>query len=406
MNELPIDRSLIHGKVSPGFEEVQKQFVRNFTERGELGAACAVYHKGRKVVDLWGGYRDHRTGAPFEDDTLIIVYSTTKGIAALTLALAHSRGLLDYEERVATYWPEFAQAGKENITVRQLIAHQAGLCAIDEPITLDVMADPDRLAGVLARQRPAFEPGSRYAYHTWTMGWYESEIIRRVDPKHRTLGQFFQDEIAEPLDLEFYIGLPSDVPDSRIAAIKGVRTTDVLLHFRKFRTRFVMAFFNPRSLTSRTMRNPNILGRDNTKINRREILSLEFPSGNGIGQVRSVAKLYGEFAAGGKTLGIQSATLDALMAPAVLPPRGYYDQVWREDMCYSLGFLKPYPRFPFGSGDRAYGFPGAGGSFAYGDPDAETGFAYAMTCMGFRAMSQPRQLALRAALKRCLEKTG
>src|SRR5690606_24485473 len=131
--------------------------------RGELGAACCVYRHGEKVVDLWGGVRDRKSGDPWRADTMVVVHSATKGLAAMVLAVLHSRGMLDYDERVAAYWPEFAQAGKERITVRQLLAHQAGLYGFDEPVDAQVVADPDRLAAIMARQRPLFPPGERQA---------------------------------------------------------------------------------------------------------------------------------------------------------------------------------------------------------------------------------------------------
>jgi len=148
------------------------------------------------------------------------VYSTTKGLSAMTLALAHSRGWLDYDERVCAYWPEFAQHGKEAITVRQLLAHQAGLFAFDEPVDRSVVADPDRLAAVMARQRPAWPPGARQGYHGLTLGFYEGELLRRIDPGHRTLGRFFQDEIADRLGLDVYIRVPASLPDARLATLR------------------------------------------------------------------------------------------------------------------------------------------------------------------------------------------
>src|SRR5262245_59144079 len=210
----------IHGDVSRGFEGVREAFIENFTQRHELGGACCAYVGGEKVVDLWGGVRNKQTGEPWDRDTMVIVYSATKGLAAMTLAVAHSRGWLDYDERVSTYWPEFAQNGKDRITVRQLLAHQAGLYALDVQIDHDLVADPDRLAVVLARQTPAWEPGTRLAYHAITLGFYESELLRRIDPRHRSLGQFFQDEIATPLGLDVYIRLPEEIPNSRLALIE------------------------------------------------------------------------------------------------------------------------------------------------------------------------------------------
>jgi len=161
-----------------------------------LGGACCAFHHGEKVVDLWGGIRNKWTGEPWEQDSMVVVHSATKGLAAMTMAIAHSRGCLDYEQPVSRYWPEFAQQDKEKITVRQLLAHQAGLFAFDEPVDRSVVADLDRLAVVLARQKPAWEPGTRQGYHALTLGFYEGELLRRVDPQHRSLGQFFQDEIA------------------------------------------------------------------------------------------------------------------------------------------------------------------------------------------------------------------
>src|SRR5512132_789730 len=165
MSVATLNRVAVQGHVSQGFEAVYDAFVENFAERGELGGACCAYHRGEKVVDLWGGVRNKPTGEPWEQDTMVVVHSATKGLAAMTLAIAHSRGWLDYEQRVAHYWPEFAQNGKEKITVRQLLAHQAGLFAINEPVDRSIVADLDRLAVVLARQKPAWEPGTRQASH-------------------------------------------------------------------------------------------------------------------------------------------------------------------------------------------------------------------------------------------------
>src|SRR3954447_9666669 len=234
----------VFGDVSEGFDDVRDAFTENFIRRGELGGACCVYHHGRKVVDLWGGIRNKATGEPWERDTMTIVYSATKGLAAMTLAIAHSRGWLDYEERVATYWPEFAQQGKEAITVRQLLAHQAGLFAIDEPVDRSVVADLDRLAIVLARQKPAWEPGTRQAYHALSLGFYEGELLRRVDPRHRSLGQFFQEEIASPLGEQVYIRLPESIPNSRLATIAPPKPLALLFGFP---LRFTLEALNRRS---------------------------------------------------------------------------------------------------------------------------------------------------------------
>jgi CubicO group peptidase (beta-lactamase class C family) len=397
----------IHGSVAPGFEEVETEFRKNFRDQDELGAACAVYHGGEKVVDLWGGYRDLERSEPWQEDTLVLVYSTTKGLAGMAVAVAHSRGLLDYDERVSSYWPEFAQGGKENITVRQLLSHQAGLSGLDKPLNLETIADPNALAATIARQKPAWEPGTRHGYHGISLGWYEGELIRRVDAQHRSLGRFFHEEIAQTLGLEFYIGLPSSVPASRIAEIKAYRPARMLLHMNTMPPGMVLALMNPRSLTSRSLNQIKGKGiRGPADLNRPEIWALEMPALGGVGQVRSIAKAYGEFARGGRELGITEETLDALIRPAVAPSQGIRDMVLHVDTTFSLGFIKPFPDFSFGTSEKAYGTPGFGISFGFADPDAQVGFAYAPNRMGFHNWDDPREKALRDALIRCLRSQG
>ena len=390
----------VEGHVEPGFEPVADEFARNFAERGELGAACAAYLGGEKVVDLWGGHSDRARRRPWDEDTLVLVYSTSKGLAAMTVALAHSRGLIDYDERVAAYWPEFADAGKGEITVRQLLAHQAGLCAVDGRLDPTVLADFDELSRILARQRPAWRPGTRHGYHALSLGFFESELIRRVDPERRTLGRFFADEIAAPLGLEFYFGVPKDVPDSRIAQIKAYRRGEVLLHMDVMPPAMILGFTRRRSLTFRAFGNPRLRGP--ADLNRPEYRAVELPAGAGVGQVRSVAKAYGELARGGPTLGLGDDTLAALAEPASAPSGGVRDLVLRTETAYSLGFLKPSRPFRFGTGDSAYGHTGAGGSFGYADPEIELGFAYAPNRLGFNLFDDPRDKPLRDALYRCI----
>jgi CubicO group peptidase (beta-lactamase class C family) len=395
----------MYGSVAPGFEEVRAVFERNFRERDELGAACAVYYEGEKVVDLWGGYRDLARRLPWQEDTLVMVYSTTKGLAGMTMAVAHSRGLLDYDERVASYWPEFAQGGKENITVRQMLSHQAGLSGLDRPLDLKTIADHDALAATIARQVPAWEPGTRHGYHGISLGWYEGELIRRVDPEHRTLGTFFQEEIAEPLGLEFYIGVPPCVDDSRVARIKAFRPAQMLLHMNTMPAGMVLALMNPRSLTSRSLNQIREKGvHGPADLNTPEIRALEMPALGGVGQVRSIAKAYGELATGGRELGLTDETLDSLTRPAAPPSRGIRDKVLHVDTSFSLGFLKPFPAFSFGTSEKAFGTPGFGISFGFADPDAKVGFAYAPNRMGFYNWDDPREKALRDALIRCLRR--
>ena len=389
------DSHRVEGFVSRGFEAVREAFADNFARRRELGGACCVYRRGEEVVDLWGGARNKRTGEPWERDTMVIVYSATKGLAAMTLAIAHSRGWLDYEERVCTYWPEFAQHGKAQITVRQLLAHQAGLYVLDEPVDRSLVADLDRLAVVLARQKPAWEPGTRQAYHGITLGFYESELLRRLDPQHRSLGQFFHDEIASPLGLDVYIRLPEDIPNGRLATM--TRPTWLEL-FHGFPLRLALDTMNRRSKISQALRGSE-LPHDEPRVYAR---NLEVPSGGAVGTARAIAHAYSVFATGGRELGLRSETLELLSAPAVAPTRGFYDDCLKgHGIQFSLGFMKSSPALPFGS-PRAFGSPGAGGALGFADPVTGVGYAYVTNRMGTRLAGDLRDVALRDALFSCI----
>jgi CubicO group peptidase (beta-lactamase class C family) len=382
----------VQGHVSHGFEAVREAFVENFARRRELGGACCVYVDGEKVVDLWGGIRNKQTGEPWQRDTMVIVYSATKGLAAMTMALAHSRGWLDYEERVAAYWPEFAQQGKETITVRQLLSHQAGLYALDEPVDRSLVADLDRLAVVLARQKPAWEPGTRQAYHAITLGFYESELLRRIDPQHRSLGQFFHDEIASPLGLDVYIRLPESIPNSQLATMARPTLIEML---RGFGPRFMLEAINPRSKITRALRGSQ-LPHHEARVYAR---NFEVPSGGAVSTARAIAYAYSVFATGGRELVLRRATLDLLAAPAAPPTRGFHDECMKsDDIQFSLGFMKSTSQWPFGSAS-SYGAPGSGGSLGFADPKAGIGYGYVTSQMGTRLTGDPRDVALREALR-------
>jgi len=383
----------IHGSVHKDFEPVRAAFRENFASRNELGAACCVYLQGEKVVDLWGGIRNRATGEPWEEDTMVIVHSATKGLAAMTLALAHSRGWLDYDERVCKYWPEFAQAGKEAITVRQLLAHQAGLFAFDEPVDRGTVADLDRLARVMARQTPAWKPGERQAYHALTIGFYEGELLRRLDPRRRSLGQFFQDEIASPLGLDFYIRVPEEIPNSRFAILDS---PGVLERLRGFPLRLALTTLYPCSNMYRALiTNPGAaISLDEKRIYAR---NLEVPAGGVVGTARAMACAYSQFATGGQELKLRPETLRALSAPPVPATSGFFDECLKSETRYLLGFIKPGPNGPFGH-SGSFGMPGAGGSFGYADPEAGIGYAYVTNRMGVTLPFDPRDVALRTAL--------
>ena len=398
MTAIAPGRLLVDGTVRPGFEPVRDAFVENFRRRGELGAACAIYRHGEQVVDLWGGVRDKASGEPWRADTMVLVYSATKGLAAMTLALAHSRGWLDYDQRVCTYWPEFAQAGKERITVRQLLAHQAGLFGFDEPVDRAVVADLDRLADVMARQRPAWPAGERQAYHAISLGFYEGELLRRVDPTHRSLGRFFAEEIAAPLRLDVHIRLPESIPDARLAPLDSPPLWRMLVGLP---IPLLLDSLNRHSVLYRSLiSNPGSqLPIDERRVYARD---LEVPSGGGVGSARAIAHAYGSLAAGGAELGLSAETMRALEAPAVRPLRGFHDECLRGEVAFSLGFMKPGASWPFGSA-RAFGAPGAGGSLGFADPASGIGYAYVTNRMGTTLDGDPRDVALRRAMQTSLE---
>lgn len=384
----------IDGLVAPGFEDVRDEFERNFIERGEIGAAVAAYWRGEKVVDLWGGIRIPGSDAPWNADTMVVVMSTTKGLSALTLAMANARGWFDYDAPVARYWPEFAQRGKADVTVRQLLGHEAGLVLLDEELSLDLLANLDAVARVLARQKPAWPPGSRHGYHTMTIGLYMQELMRRVDPAHRTIGQVFHEEIATPLGLDFYIGLPPNIPDERLAKVKTLTKWRGLLAMRYTPPAVTLAMIKPRSLLRRTFVG---LGADP---NDRAYLEREVPAGNGVGTARAIARAYAALAKGGAEIGITPDTFARLIAPP--SSAAPIDAVIGLPSYFSLGFMRPGPTVTFGSSERALGAPGAGGSFGFADPDAQLGYAYVMNKLDFYLTDDPREKALRDAVYRAM----
>jgi CubicO group peptidase (beta-lactamase class C family) len=388
----------IHGTVAPGFEGVRTAFAKNFRDRGEVGAAVAVMYRGEMVVDLWGGERNPQH-EPWEQNTLVPVYSTTKGIGALVLSVAHSRGWLHYDSSVARYWPEFAQQGKQDITVRQLLSHEAGLVLLDQPVPLELVNNLDALAVVLARQKPKWEPGTQHGYHLSTLGFYMNELFRRVEPSHRTIGAFLRDDIATAAKVEFYIGLPDSIPVGRVAHVQTISPWGGMLHAFAPPFPVLLRMMWPRTTMSKTMGIPRGFDVNDERWWRTEIVS-----GLGISSARDIARLYGLFATGGGALNMAPATIALLEAPPRIPPKGARDAVVGVDMFLSLGFMKPAPALDWGSNSRAYGMPGAGGSFGFADPEQQMGYAYVMNRMGYHLDNDPREQALRKAVYTAIAK--
>ncbi|MDQ2627646.1 MAG: beta-lactamase family protein [Actinomycetota bacterium] len=396
--KVDVPQDLIGGHADEGYGKIADAFRANFAGGHEVGAAVTVYRNGVKVVDLWGGYRDGFARQPWQADTMVNVFSSTKGVAALAVALAVSRGMFGYDDKVADHWPEFAQAGKGDVTIRELLGHRAGLCALKPAPALADIADPERLAPILAAQKPRWAPGTRHGYHAITLGWYESELIRRTDPAGRTIGRFFADEIAAPLGLDLHIGLPASVPREQVALLHQWKRTESLRHLDVLPAALVAASFNPFGLLARASSLPRDIKPWDGDYNRHEVRAVEIPSANGIGTASAIARLYGAAATADPLLALDAGVRDALTALPDPPSRGERDKVLGVEVMFSLGLSKPAFGAVFGSTDKAYGTPGFGGSFGFADPDTGVGYSYVMNRLGFHLYSDPRELALRQAL--------
>ncbi|MBA2283531.1 MAG: beta-lactamase family protein [Acidimicrobiia bacterium] len=373
------DTGNVDGWVEAGFEPVREAFAANFAERGEVGAAVSVYVAGRPVVDLWGGIADPAEGRPWAQDTVVPVFSSTKGVTAVGANLAIERGLLDPDEPVARYWPEFAAAGKESITVRQVLSHQAGLPLVEGDISLDDALSWDPVVERLARQAPLWEPGSQHGYHMRTYGWLVGELLRRVGGG-RSPGRFLRDEVAAPLGLDFWVGLPEE-EEPRVAAV--VPPTDDI--------RAALAPFGDSLLLARVFDNPGGHFNYDGMWNTRALHACELPSSNGIGDARSLARLYasvvGEGVDGVRTL--QPATVAAATEQQVRGP----DAVIMVETRFGLGFMLG-PSFGAANPRRCFGHAGAGGSLSFADPDAGVGFGYVMNHLRFDPAGDPRSESL------------
>jgi CubicO group peptidase (beta-lactamase class C family) len=395
-------RPQIDGHVAPGFEPVLEVFLENFNRRDELGGAVAVFRGEQCLVDVWGGVADRKRSMPWQRNTPVLMFSTTKGLTGLTLAHAHSRRLFAYDDPVARYWPEFGTHGKESITIRQLLSHQAGLAAIDAVLTPEILADPDRRDVLLASQAPAWTPGKFHGYHATSFGFYASALLRRCDPRARGVAAYFDQEIARPLGANFWIGLPRDFDVDRLARIDS-RPALRLPGLSQIPLRFMWSALNRRSLTMRALTNPPV--RRVAELDSPLYWYLEHPSTIGLGEVRAVAKIYAEFARGGGMLEIDPDSLAALEQGAK-PTDGQRDLVLHMQKSYAVGLSKPTAQFPFGSSNRAYGSAGMGGSFGFADPDLGVGFAYASNRLGLHITDDPREKALRDSIYRCLSSTA
>ncbi|MGV3548921.1 serine hydrolase domain-containing protein [Rhizobium sp.] len=354
----------ISGYVVEGFESVAREFERNFTERGDVGAAFAAYHKGRKVVDLWGGMA--APGRPWNEDTLQVVYSGTKGLMASCVLILIERGLIDIDAPVAKYWPEFAANGKEKIRIRHVVSHRAGLPGIVFPLESTDIADYEKMETLLAAQAPSTDPEAYHSYHALTIGWLCGALIRRVDG--RTLGKFFAEEVAGPLGLEAWIGLPES-EEHRVGKMEldpASGFSDDLPDDATHRTIWANPVLFP---TSREL-----------AWNSRAYHAAEIGGAGGIATARAMARYYACMANGGELDGVRILKPETIAAGLKLRSK-FYDPYVVEPMAYGTVFAVQTEQGRFGPAPDAFGHSGAGGSIHGGWPSTGTGFSYTMNQM-------------------------
>ncbi|MEU6862647.1 serine hydrolase domain-containing protein [Streptomyces sp. NPDC046876] len=388
----------IQGQVAEGFEPVRDAFVRNFEVLGDRGAAVAVYRDGRRVVDLWAGPRDVDGGGdspPWAADTAQVVRSATKGVAAVVPLLLHQRGLLDLDAPVAEYWPEFKTGGKERALVRDLLAHRAGVPALDVPLTLAEAVDGLSGARAVAGQQAFWEPGTAHGYHAQTFSWLLSELVLRVTGA--SLGQWLAQEVTGPRGLDFWIGLPQAVADAgRVGRVGPVEAPEPAAGLRTRPRRNVSeAWADPESLTRRAFAAISPLADENDP----EFRAAELPASAGIGTARGLAGLYaallGDTEDGARLFTAETAALAGTELSA--GP----DRVLVVHTRFGPGYMLHSPASPLLS-PASFGHPGRGGSLAFADPEAGVGFGYVTNAHAKSVTADPRAQSLVRALRTCL----
>jgi CubicO group peptidase (beta-lactamase class C family) len=378
----------IEGSCDPRFNRVKEIFADSFANGLEVGAAVAATIDGKSVVDLWGGHADKAKTRPWTRDTLVNVYSTTKGLAAICTHRLVDQGKIDLNAPVAKYWPEFAQAGKEKIPVNYLLSHRAGLPAVRKQLPMDAYFNWSAMSSALAAQEPWWEPGTKHGYHAITFGYLVGEVIRRITGK--TIGAYLRDEIARPLNLDMHIGVDASF-DARIADLIGAPPpppgkSDPVAEMAR----------DPESVTFKAIANPRPVI-DPALVNSREWRGAEIPAANGHATARALAALYGNLATAGGVGDFRVLTPESIR-------RAHTEQAFGPDVVlgvvsrWGLGFALNQPAAPLGPNPRTFGHPGAGGSIGFADPDARLGFGYTMNQMGSDALIDGRAANLFNAL--------
>jgi len=378
------DTPAIHGACDPRFDRVRDAFAQNFRGRDEVGAAMALTLDGRPVVDLWAGHADLMRTRPWERNTIVNVYSTTKGMTAICLHRLVEQGRVDLDAPVARYWPEFAQAGKGSIPVRFLLGHRAGLAAVKEILPGEALYDWDAMVSALAAETPWWEPGSVSGYHAMTFGFLVGEVIRRVCGK--SPGEFFRQEVASPLAADFHIGLPVE-QHARAAEMIPPSAAES-------EAAGGAARIDPESMLGKVMRNPAI---SPEIANRPEWRTAEIPAANGHGNARSVARVMAALACGGTVDGVRLLGEETIARAIKEQWRGK-DLVLGFPMRWGLGFMLTSAELPLGPNPRTFGHGGWGGTLGFADLDARVGWAYVMNKMSPGTTGDPRAAGPLAAL--------
>ena len=382
---------VVSGTCDTKFERVREEFERNFKEREEVGASVCVTLEGETVVDLWGGIADIEADEPWKEDTVSIIFSSTKGATALCAHILASRGLLDIDAPVVKYWHEFGKAGKENITVKMLLNHQAGLPHVRKPLPQGALYDWDVMVHALEEQEPFWEPGTRHGYEFYVFGWLVGEVVRRVSGK--SLGRFFQDEVAKPLELDFWIGLPEEI-EPRVSKIIMVDPQQMM------DTPFGQAMVDPNSIQGLCMMNDG--GTMLAGVDARAFHAAEIGGAGGITNARGLAGMYAPLACGGSLKGVDLVDRDTLARMSAVSSATNQDMTLLAPARLSLGYWKSLDnrRQPPGMQDGmilsedAFGHAGAGGSIGFADPQERMSFGYVMNKMGAGLGLNPRGQSL------------
>ena len=379
---------MVNGYCDDRFIEARKIFEKSLEDGFELGGAICLEVKGEKVLDLWGGHKDQDRTEAWEENTIVNVFSTTKGIAAICLLQLIEKGLIDIEKPVSNYWPEFSQNGKEDIPVKYLFCHKSGLCGVKEPLEAGAFSDWDLICNQLAKQEPLWEPGSAHGYHAITYGHLVGELLKRVDG--RTIGTYFKEEIAEPLDLDFWIGLPdsefdrvSDIYPSKPSSFQFL--FPLLAKLPKFLlpgpTKFLVDFGDTSKPVGAAFNNPPIVSNNGMEANTKKWRNAEIPAANGHGTARSIAKLYGVLANGGSLDDLYILSPDTIEMGRTTQADGKDLVLGGMHTRFGLGFMLGTENISMGPNPDAFGHGGAGGSLGFADPDNNISLGFVMNQM-------------------------